>query len=96
MTLFLWYAFPVGLEWTPSSGKHGVSRQDVLWAMTHAEGEAIIEGRPGWITRVFVGHPHPQTDRYIEVIAATNGTDFVIFHAMPLTDIYRHLIQDKE
>lgn len=53
----------------------------------------LVEGRPGEVTRVFVGHPHPQTDRYIEVIAAQHGNDFVIFHVMPLSDLYRHLLR---
>lgn len=86
----------MGIEWTRTSSKHDIPREDVLWAMAHAEGEEEIVGRPGWQTRVWVGHPHAQTDRYIEVIAAAKGTEFIIFHAMPLTDLYRHLIQHKE
>lgn len=92
MALFLWYSFPVGVIWTDSAGKHNIPREDVLWAMQHAAGEETLEGRPGWITRVWVGHPHAQTDRYIEVIAAARGSEFVIYHAMPLSDLYRHLI----
>ena len=56
----------------------------------------VIEGRPGEVTRVFVGHPHPGTDRYIEVMVAQRGVDFVIFHAMPLSDLYRHLTPGRE
>jgi hypothetical protein len=46
---------------------------------------------------VFVGHPHSQTDRYIEVLAATGPPrDLVIFHAMELSDAYRHLITKRD
>ena len=86
----------MGVEWTRSAAKHDIPREDVLWAISHAQGTDEITGRPGWTTRVWVGHPHAQTGRYIEVIAAMKGTDFVIFHAMPLSDIYRHLIETKE
>lgn len=92
MAVFLWYYFLMGVIWTKSSAKHGVSREDALWAMAHAEGSTAVEGNPGWLTKVWVGHPHPQTDRYIEVMGARRGDEFVIFHAMPLSDLYRHLI----
>lgn len=43
---------------------------------------------------VYVGHPHPQTDEYIEVIAAHRPPrTIIIFHSMPLTDIYRDLLK---
>jgi hypothetical protein len=68
----------MGVVWTESAGKHDVPREDVLWAPEHAAGSEELDGRPGWITRVWVGHPHAQTDRYIDVIAAANGSDVVI------------------
>jgi hypothetical protein len=82
----------VGVVWTESSQKHEVPREDVLLAIEHAVGSEEVEGRPGWKTRVWVGHPHPQTERYIEVLAAARGSEFVIFHAMTLSDVHRHLI----
>lgn len=45
---------------------------------------------------MWVGHPHSQTDKYIEVIAASRGSEFVIFHAMPVSDLYKHLINEEE
>lgn len=46
---------------------------------------------------VYVGHPHAQTERYVEVIAAIRPPrDLVIFHAMPLTDLYRHLLHERK
>jgi len=85
----------VSLVWADSAGKHGISRADVLWAIQHAVGSEEVNGRPGWTTRVWVGHPHSQTERYIEVIGALSGAEFVIFHAMSLTDVHRHLIREE-
>lgn len=64
-------------------------------AMLHAVGSEDVPGEKGEVTIAFVGHPHPQTERYIEVIAAHRGSDIQVFHAMPLTDKYRHLTRGK-
>jgi len=81
------------VEWKSSAAKHFIPRDEVIYAMTHATGTEEVEGaKPGQTNTVYVGHPHGQTDRYIEVIVATWPPDnLVIFHAMPLTDLYRHL-----
>ena len=87
----------MGVEWTRSAGKHGIPRADALYAITHAEASAEVEGQPGEVTVVYVGHPHGQTDRYLEVIAAHRPPrDLVIFHVMELTDLYRHLLYPGE
>lgn len=83
----------MGITWSASAEKHGISREDVIWAMANAVCSVEIPGEPGWKTFVWVGHPHAQTERYIEVIAGTRGRDLKIFHAMPLTTKYRHLIE---
>ncbi|AMM22793.1 hypothetical protein AX769_21900 (plasmid) [Frondihabitans sp. PAMC 28766] len=81
------------IEWTTSAGKHKVPREDVLYAIANATGSEELQGHPGETTTVYVGHPHGQTDRYIEVIVAVRPpATLTIFHAMPLTDLYRHLI----
>ena len=42
---------------------------------------------------MFVGLPHPQAMRYLEVGVAVDGRGRrIIFHAMEVTDLYRHLI----
>lgn len=56
----------MGVEWTHSADKHGIPRADALYSIAHAE----VKGRPGEVTIVYVGHPHAQTNRYLEVIAA--------------------------
>lgn len=61
--------------------------------MLHAEVSVEVDGCPGAVTTVYVGHPHAQTERYIEVIAEVNPPDGVkIFHVMDLSDMYRHLL----
>jgi hypothetical protein len=83
----------MGIEWTASSAKHGISRDDALYALTHAEASAEVDGFPGETTVVYVGHPHGQTERYIEVVAAHRPPrTMVIFHVMELSDLYRELL----
>ncbi|ENO19046.1 hypothetical protein HMPREF9004_0190 [Schaalia cardiffensis F0333] len=44
---------------------------------------------------VFVGLPHPQARRFIEVIASIRGSaDIKIFHAMEVTDAWKHLVYE--
>lgn len=95
MALILWYYFLVAIEYTSSASKHGIPHEDALHAMLHAEVTEVIPGHPGQETRVFIGHPHLQTDRYIEVLAARRGETIVVFHVMPLSDLYRHLLGRK-
>lgn len=46
---------------------------------------------------VYVRHPHAQTDAYIEVIAAHKPPRTItIFHSMPLTDLFRGLLEEGE
>lgn len=89
----MWYYLYMAVQWTSSAAKHGISRDDALYAMTHAEASAELDGHPGEVTMVYVGHPHAQTTRYIEVIAAhRQPRDVVIFHVMELSDLYRDLL----
>src|SRR5699024_758111 len=53
-----------------SADKHGIPREDALYAMMHYVVSAEIDGEPGETTVLYIGHPHEQTDRYLEVIAA--------------------------
>ncbi|WP_026373827.1 hypothetical protein [Agrococcus lahaulensis] len=82
----------MGIHYTASAAKHGIPEVDAIYAMLNHEGQVDQRGRDARTVKVFVGHPHAQTDRYIEVIATMDGSDVVIFHAMPLSDIYRHLL----
>lgn len=86
----------MAVEFTKSADRHGVPRADAIHAMLHADGAQEVEGRGGRRTTVYVGRPHPQTDRRIEVIAWTEPpATVVIFHVMEVTDLYRHLIREE-
>ncbi|WP_141990639.1 hypothetical protein [Rhodoglobus vestalii] len=75
----------MGIEWIASAARHNIPQADTLYAITHAAGSTQIEGHAGETTIVYVGHPHAQTERYIEVIAAhRKPRSMVIFHAMEL------------
>lgn len=85
----------MAVEWTSSADKHGIPREDALYAMANHDAKTDLAGRPGEVTTVYVGHPHGQTDRYIEVIAAMRPPrTLTIFHVMPLSDLYRHLLNE--
>ncbi|GAA1359946.1 hypothetical protein GCM10009596_16050 [Arthrobacter rhombi] len=89
------YTINMAVEWTTSADRHGIPRRDALYAIANHEALEEIEGRSGERTIVYVGHPHGQTDRYIEVIAAhSEPRTVVVFHAMELTDLYRHLLHE--
>jgi len=91
------YTLEAAVEWTRSADKHHVPREDALHALMNLEVSAEIDGEPGEKTIVYVGHPHGQTERYIEVIAAHRPPrTIVIFHVMPLTDAFRHLLHEGE
>lgn len=84
----------MAVEWAPSAAKHDVPREDVLHAIAAAEVQVELgPGKyPGEVNVLWIGHPHAQTDRYLEVLAAVHHTHarITIFHAMALTDRYRH------
>lgn len=85
----------VAIRFAKSAGRHNITQADALYALTHAVNTQPIEGRDGQPTRVFVGRPHAQSRRYIEVIVAVTHTgDIVVFHAMELADAWRHLVYE--
>lgn len=74
----------MAIHWTPSADKHGIARDEVLWAMNHATATLAWpparEGRP-IIPTLFVG---PSRFGTLEVLAEIGQGSVVIFHAMPL------------
>lgn len=87
----------MGVDFKDSADRHGIPRRDTMYAILNAVVSQEVPGRPGETTKVYIGHPHAQTERYLEVIAALRPTrDLVIFHSMPLTDLYRHLLHERK
>lgn len=83
------------VEFTASADKHRIPREDAIHAMLHAEGSEGLPSRNGYPTTMYVGRPHPQTDRRLEVGAWMKPPNTVtIFHVMDVSDLFRHLIQE--
>ncbi|WP_104081111.1 hypothetical protein [Cryobacterium sp. Y11] len=68
-----------------SSEKHGIPRQDIVYAILHAnyvrvlEHERVNKGR----IKLYIGHPHGQTDREIEILVhefPESGEEALILH----------------
>lgn len=85
----------MAIRFTESAARHGISQRDAMYAIGHASGAEEVAGHPGDVTTMYVGRPHAQSDRYLEVGVAETPTDVVIFHAMELTDLYRHLLHER-
>ena len=81
-------------RWTDSTNKHGVPRGDQIHALLHPTYVAeLVDERPqlGRIM-LFIGPPHPQTDREVEILVhefPSTGEEALIFHAMQLGPKYR-------
>ena len=84
--------------WTSSSAKHGVSKGDQLYAMTHANYKSIVqgEGLDGGQVYLFIGPPHAQTDREIEILVNVfaDGREAIVFHAMALGSKFAQYRED--
>ncbi|MBH9981106.1 MULTISPECIES: hypothetical protein [Bifidobacterium] len=80
---------------TGSAGKHGVSDEEIVYAVLHYAGKEEIRDRNGLDAVVFVGPRHlgALEEDYIEVVVKNAGRgEFVAFHAMTVTDHWRYLI----
>jgi len=83
--------------WADSASEHGIPQPQVLYALAHAEADAILPGYEDEVTRVFVGHPNEMDAYYLEVIVAHRPTRYLrIFHANYLTDKFRYLVERSE
>lgn len=84
------------LRMTESAGKHGVTYREIAYAVLHYAGMQDIRDRDGMDAVAFVGPRHPGAleEDYIEVIVKEAGPgEFVAFHAMTVTDVWRRLIR---
>lgn len=80
-------------RWTDSSDKHRIPREDQVHAIVHAtytarfDSEKLDDGEV-WL---YIGHPHAQTEREIEVLVNVyaDGREALVFHAMDLGPKFR-------
>lgn len=87
------------LKMTRSAGKHGVTYQEIAYAVLHHAGKEEIQDRNGLDAVVFVGPRHlgALEEDYIEVIVKeAKPGEFVAFHAMTVTDEWRYLIEQHK
>lgn len=84
------------VDFTPSAGRHGITKREAMHAMATAAVDVDLPGRDGHReATLFIGHPHPQTDRWLEVLAELRPPrGIIIFHAMELTDKFRHFLEE--
>lgn len=84
--------YRMGIAFTRSAGKHHVPQADALHAIRNAiYSSTNVKSdpeRPSASRRVFVGAPHGQTERLIEVLVEIVPDGFVIYHVMPLGAYY--------
>ena len=86
-------------HWEPSTDKHGVPRQDQIYAMLHATFIDEIETKPnGDVIVLYIGPEHSQTDREVEVLVrkpARRRAEASVFHAMALGPKFRRYREDS-
>ncbi|MCP3425142.1 hypothetical protein NBM05_03645 [Rothia sp. AR01] len=88
----------MGIKFTASAEKHHIPHGDAMYAIEHSVARVKIPGRDGHPGPVIliIGHPHGQTDRYLEVMYVIDPPrGLSIFHVMDLTDKYRHLLPER-
>lgn len=70
-----------------------------MWAITHATYSASLpdESIDDGTVWLYIGHPHPQTDREIEVLVNVygDGCEAVVFHAMELGPKFRRYREEN-
>lgn len=95
-----WHNRGVAPIWEPSAAKHKIPQADAIHAMLHPTyvahfgDEAVEEGQ---IT-LFIGHPHGQTKREIEVLVhefPETGKTARIFHVMDLGPKFRRYREEN-
>ncbi|MCT6836187.1 MAG: hypothetical protein M3Z49_06405 [Bifidobacteriales bacterium] len=81
-----------------SARKHGLKDSEIRYAVHHPFGYENTQGNPEEKTIAFVGPRHEGGSRHnaIEVIVAMRADGFPhAFHAMPVTDRWMHLLQNR-
>jgi hypothetical protein len=85
-------------RWADSTNKHAIPRQDQMYAILSADyrirldSEKLDDGDV-WL---YIGRPHAQTDREIEVLVNvySDGRDALVFHAMTLGPKFRRFREE--
>lgn len=89
------------IEWADSTEKHGVSRGDAVYAMTHAivvsDRVTVEPGQTKNPRKVYLGPAHAQTEQLLEVLVEFKPKGVVrIYHVMNLGPKYRRLLEEEK
>ena len=79
-------------RWEPSSEKHGIPRNDQVYAILNATYVADLGPSDNdGVLRLYIGPEHPQTARELEILVNhfADGREASIFHAMRLGPKFR-------
>ena len=80
--LFLSHNNGIPIEFTRSAARHGIDGTDAIYAMTHAHETQPFTDRHGRRAMLFIGPPHAQTDRLVEVIASISSDTILVYRAI--------------
>ncbi len=91
----------MAIEFTESAGKHGVSRDDAIWAMTHPRyvEQEFDEPRPPSSVRptLFIGPSRTPAVPLLEVMVELVPPDrIVVFHVMAARQKHVRRMDDQE
>lgn len=77
-----------------SARRHGVSEEDIRWAVTHPLVIADVASRFGPEVEAILYLGPSRTGDLLEVVAIENDVTTII-HAMPMRKRYRYLLQER-
>lgn len=85
-------------HWEPSAFKHGIPKEDQIYAMLHGVFRYVIEEDTGHgRLLIIIGPAHPQTNREVEILVRdypASGREAKVFHAMQLGSLYRRFREE--
>lgn len=84
----------MNIVFKPSAAKHGVTYEEAIYAIINNVRTKTLPERPD--VHIFIGHPHlgALDNDWLEILVQVTKHDIVIFHAMPLSDVYRYLLYE--
>lgn len=92
------YRSHMGIRFTDSTAKHGLTQSDIIHAMRNFEAwiEKFDSSRnPSGVSPDLIIGPHPETGELLEImIEKPRPGEVRVFHAMPLRPKFHHYLPD--
>ena len=91
----------VAPKFLDSSKKHGISKEDTIYAILNANYIRVLEHEQTdkGLIRLYIGPRHAQTEREVEILVHEfpgSGDDAVIFHVADLGPKYRRYREEHQ